>query len=70
MWMLGMDLCAGNYATEIGVYETEFKFQVIIPSIKQETYLCVPTSSFIRDFMAAGWEIVDGTDTTTGQPKH
>jgi len=23
--MLGMDLHAGNYATEIGVHETEFK---------------------------------------------
>jgi hypothetical protein len=25
MRMLGMDLHAGNYATETGVYETEFK---------------------------------------------
>ena len=52
--MLGMDMHAGNCATETGVYEAEFKFQVLIHSIKQETYLCVSTSSFILDFMAAG----------------
>lgn len=54
MWMLGMDLRAGNYATEIGVYETEFKFQVLIPCIKQESYLCMSSPSFILDFMAGG----------------
>jgi hypothetical protein len=54
MRMLGMDMRAGNCANETGVYGTEFKFQVLIHSVKQETYLCVSTSSFILDFMAAG----------------
>jgi len=54
IWMLGVDLRAGNYATEIGVYETEFKFQVLISCMKRETCLCVSSSSFILDFMTAG----------------
>ena len=51
---LGLDLCAGNYTAEIGVYETEFKFQGLRPSIKQEIYLCMAASSFIIGVMAAG----------------